>query len=337
MLTATGSRPDARLKATGYLAVATVLVIVALVGFPASSGASGNFVHGADTVMMATTPRRALAASIATVRANGHVIGYRSFGRGSAVVLVQGLGGTIDNWDPQFVDRLARGHRVVAFDNRGIGRSTGTVNGLSMRQMADDVAGLIRALHLGRPTVLGFSMGGVIAQQFALDHPNSASRLVLVSTSPGGPKSVSSVAAARTVPPFDWSKNLDLFFSTPRAGAAYMRSITRRPNLEQVPLAAEIAHGVALTQSLVSSDIWDRLPSLRVPTLVTVGTQDPLVPPTNSALIAARIPEAQLVRFPGLRHGFFMERPDEFVPVLNRFVASPSHPHTTPASVPTNR
>ena len=133
------------------------------------------------------------------MRANGDVIGYRSFGRGSTLVLVQGYGGTIDNWDPRFLDLLARSHRVVVFDNRGIGRSSGAVNGLSMRQMADDVAGLIRALHLGRPTVLGFSMGGVIAQELAVDHPKSASRLVPVSTSPGGPKSVPSPVDARTV------------------------------------------------------------------------------------------------------------------------------------------
>jgi pimeloyl-ACP methyl ester carboxylesterase len=256
------------------------------------------------------------------VPANGHVIGYRSFGSGSVVVLVQGYGGTIDNWDPRFLDLLARSHRVVVFDNRGIGRSTGTVNGLSMRQMADDVAGFIAALHLGRPTVVGFSMGGLIAQQLAVDHPKSVSRLVLVSTSPGGPKSVPGPVAARTVPPFDWSKNLDLFFSTATAGVAYTGDINRRRSLERVPLAVAVAQGVATGQSLASSYIWDRLPSLRVPTLVTAATQDLVVPPANGAIIAARIPGANLISFPGLRHGFFMERPDEFVPVLDRFLTS---------------
>jgi pimeloyl-ACP methyl ester carboxylesterase len=276
--------------------------------------------HAHTPTATAAPSSLAVGARTETVPANGHVIGYRSFGRGSVVVLVQGYGGTIDNWDPRFLDLLARSHRVVVFDNRGIGRSTGTVNDLSMRQMADDIAGLIGALHLGRPTVVGFSMGGVIAQQFAIDHPNSASRLVLVSTSPGGPNSVP--GPARTVPPFEWSKNLDLFFSTARAGAAYTADINRRRSLERVPLAVAIAQSLATGQSLASSYIWDRLPSLRVPTLVTAGTQDLVVPPANDAIIAARIPGANLVRFPGLRHGFFMERPDEFVPVLNRFLSS---------------
>jgi pimeloyl-ACP methyl ester carboxylesterase len=281
--------------------------------------------QGADTAMPTTArPSPAVNARTRTVHANGHVVGYRSFGRGSILVLVQGYGGTMDNWDPRFLDLLARSHRVVVFDNRGIGRSSGTVNGLSMREMADDVASLIRALHLGRPTVLGFSMGGLIAQQLAIDHPTSASRLVLVSTSPGGPQSVASPVwvDARTLPPFDWTKNLDLLFSTAKAGAAYIRSINRRPSLERVPLAVSVAQAVATGQSLAGSYIWDRLPSVRVPTLVTAGTADQLVPPTNSAVIAVRIPRAQLVRFSGLRHAFFMERPDEFVPVLNRFLAS---------------
>jgi pimeloyl-ACP methyl ester carboxylesterase len=279
---------------------------------------------GMFSVPMASATQRSLAISAPTraVRANGHVIGYRSFGRGSAVVLVQGYGGTIDNWEPRFLDLLAQSHRVVVFDNRGIGRSSGTVNGLSMREMADDVNGLIRALHLGRPTVVGFSMGGVIAQQFAIDHPKSVSRLVLVSTSPGGPQSVPSPVDARTLPPFDWSKNLDLFFSTAGAGVAYMGDINRRPSLERVPLAVAVAQAVATGQSLASSYIWDRLPSLRVPTLVTAGTQDQVVPPANDSQIAARIPGAKLVWFPGLRHGFFMERPPDFVLVLNRFLAS---------------
>jgi pimeloyl-ACP methyl ester carboxylesterase len=303
----------------GRIAAAVLAQVIFLVGV-SSCGARTK--HADTPTPTAAQSSLAVGARTDTVPANGHVIGYRSFGRGSVVVLVQGYGGTIDNWDPRFLDLLARSHRVVVFDNRGIGRSTGTVNGLSTRQMADDVAGLIGALHLGRPTVVGFSMGGVIAQQFAIDHPNSVSRLILVSTSPGGPESVSGPVTARTVPPFDWAKNLDLFFSTARAGVAYTADINRRRSLERVPLAVAVAQGLATGQSLASSYIWDRLPSLRVPALVTLGTQDRVVPPANGAIIAARIPGANLVSFPGLRHGFFMERPDEFVPVLNRFLTS---------------
>ena len=91
----------------------------------------------------------------------------------------------MDAWSPKFVDALARHHRVITFDNEGIGASTLGPGTLSIRRMGDDTASLIRALRLGRPDVLGWSMGGMIAQAFARRHPTQVRRLVLCATSPG--------------------------------------------------------------------------------------------------------------------------------------------------------
>jgi 3-oxoadipate enol-lactonase len=265
----------------------------------------------------------ALAARTRTVRGNGHLIGYRSFGRGAPIVLIEGYGVTIDDWDPRFLDRLARTHRVIVFDNRGVGRSTGAVRDLTIQAMANDAVALIRALRLRRPTVLGHSMGGKIAQEMALDHPRALSRLVLASTSPGGAGEVPLPldVLQRILPPYDSREILDPLFSDEAAARAYIRSCERRDRRERVPLAVQRAQlrASALWQQ---QGAWDRLPSLRVKTLVGLGTADRLTPPGNGVHIAERIRGARLVRFRGLAHAFLMEAADRFVPILNRFVAS---------------
>ena len=131
----------------------------------------------------------AATAPTRTVDAGGLTIGYRSIGSGPPVVLVMGLSGTMDSWDPTFVDAIARaGHRVILFDNEGIGRSEARAAPLTIRRMGDNTDRLIRALKLRRPDVVGWSMGGMIAQSFAVRHPKSLRRLVLLATAPGDGK-----------------------------------------------------------------------------------------------------------------------------------------------------
>ena len=269
----------------------------------------------------ATSP--ALTAKTRSVRVGDHRMGYRSFGHGPPVVIIEGYGVTIDHWDPRMLDRLARHHRVVVFDNRGIGRSTGSVDGLTIRTMADDAVGLIRALRVRRPTVIGHSMGAIIAQEVGLDHPRALARLVLAAPQPGGAGQVSPAPEPiqRLAPPYDSFDILDLLFSTPSAGRSYKRSVLRRGTLERVPEPVQSAQLVASAAWLTSpaESAWDRLPSLRLPTLVTTGTDDPLVPPGNAVRIARRIPGARLVRFRKLRHAFLMEDAGGFVRAVDRF------------------
>ena len=116
-------------------------------------------------------------------------VGYRSIGSGRPVVFIQGLAGTIDGWPPSFLDSVAAaGHRVVVFDNEGVGRSTLRKGTLTIRRMAQDTARLIKALRLKRPDVVGWSMGGMIAQSFAVDSRSALRRLVLLATAPGDGK-----------------------------------------------------------------------------------------------------------------------------------------------------
>ena len=120
-----------------------------------------------------------------TVKAGQGRIGYRSVGTGRPLVMIMGLSGTMDAWAPAFVDELAKHRRVIVFDNEGIRKTTLGKGTLSIRRMGDDTASLIRALKLKRPDVLGWSMGGMIAQSLARRHPELVRRLVLCATAPG--------------------------------------------------------------------------------------------------------------------------------------------------------
>ena len=131
------------------------------------------------------------ATPIQHVVVNGANLGYRTVGTGPPLVLITGFGGTMAEWDPALVAGLATQHTVVVFDNRGIATSQPVpVRGLTIAKMADDTAGLIDALGVGKADVLGWSMGGNIAEVLVQRHPDKVNRLILAATDPGGPQAV---------------------------------------------------------------------------------------------------------------------------------------------------
>lgn len=118
------------------------------------------------------------------VRTAAGTVGYREVGAGSPLLLITGFGASMDNWPPSFVDSLADHHEVIVFDNAGVGQTAPAASS-SIAAMANQTSDLISALHLHRPAVLGWSMGGMIAQALAVDHPAQVSRLVLAATQAG--------------------------------------------------------------------------------------------------------------------------------------------------------
>jgi pimeloyl-ACP methyl ester carboxylesterase len=145
---------------------------------------AGAAALGAASSAQAAGPS-AVTAPIRTVRVAWGKIGYRALGRGRPLVLVTGYSDSVDEWAPRFIDALAPHHRVFALDNEGVGHTTLRAGTLTISRMGDDTAAFIAALHLQRPDVLGWSMGGETVQALAVRHPGSVRRLILCSTAPG--------------------------------------------------------------------------------------------------------------------------------------------------------
>ena len=144
----------------------------------AALAACGSSPPTATTASVTSTPGQVAATALGTV-------GYRELGSGPPLVLIMGYAGTMETWEPQLVDTLARHFRVVIFDNAGIGGTRALPSPLTIDAMANQTSALISALGLGRPDVLGWSMGGMIAQALAVLHPGQVRRLVLCATFPG--------------------------------------------------------------------------------------------------------------------------------------------------------
>lgn len=279
-----------------------------------------------DAPARAGEPDSAVTAPTRTVEADGARIAYRSIGSGRPVVLVMGLGGTMDAWDPAFVDDLAAaGHRVVLVDNEGAGRSELRPGKLTIRRMGQNVDRLVRALRLRRPDVVGWSMGGMIAQSYAVRHPRGLRRLVLLATAPGDGRATPPTSEALGfLSSGEAATALQLVFP-PKAAAqrdAYIRRLLRRPNPVPTPPQAVANAQVAASADWLAGVDADgkRVARLRVPTLVGGGALDPLLPVANQRRLARVIPHARRVIYADASHGFFMQRRRDFLPRLRRFL-----------------
>ena len=268
----------------------------------------------------------AVDAPTRTVEAGGITIGYRVVGTGRPVVLVQGLGGTMDGWDPAFVDGLARqGRRVVLLDNRGAGRTDLRSGTLSVRRMSGDVAALIAKLRLGRPDVVGWSMGGMIVQSLAVRYPQRVRRVALLASAPGDGEATPPSADATAALAADDPAGLLSRLFPPAADAArdgYIRRVARRRGF------APIVPAATRTQQLLASAEWllgrdpagRRIAKLRMPVLVGSGVQDELLPARNQRHLAKVIPNARLVSYADASHGFFVQHRVPFLRRLDAFL-----------------
>jgi pimeloyl-ACP methyl ester carboxylesterase len=263
------------------------------------------------------------SAPLQTARLPGATLGYRVLhphAKGRPLVLVAGFGVTMAEWDPLFVERLARGRRTVVFDNRGMGNSTGSVAGLTIERLARDTVALIRTLKLGRADLIGWSMGGSIAQRVALDAPRRVGRLVLASANAGSPRAVQpsdEVVAVLTNPDTTPEQMLTVLFPPDRhaAAEAWMARIAAQPNLAAADFATPPVTMAA--QSLAAGPRWygrgdgtlGQLWRLRAPTLIAYGKDDVIVAPSNAMLIDSRIPHAAIKGYTDAGHAFLFQDP----------------------------
>ena len=282
---------------------------------PASTSASGAAVGPSAAVVNAPTKIAHTAAG---------PVGYREVGAGSPVLLVMGLSGSMDDWQPAFVAGLATDHTVVVFDNAGVGQTAAPSPPLSITAMANQASALISALGLGRTAVLGWSMGGMIAQALAVLHPAQVSRLVLAATQPGTGHAlpVPAAAAAAVVSP-DPSTVLSVLFPPDQAAAEriYTIGILRYPDFYQASRAVTSAQGLAVQQWIAGNDpAGRRLGQLRLPTLVADGTEDQLDPVANDRLLADTIPAAKLILYPDAGHAFLFQDLASFLHAVQQFL-----------------
>jgi pimeloyl-ACP methyl ester carboxylesterase len=262
------------------------------------------------------------------IRSNGLDLYYETHGDGPPLVLVMGIGYDSGLWKLAQVPALAKKFRVIIFDNRDVGRSSQARAPYTIADMADDVAGLLDGLDIRRAHILGLSMGGMIAQQFALRHPARTDRLVLA-----GCGAAPARAAFEPIRAWTWIKRND---ATGEAFAceqfAWLFSLAFRRNRAAVestlamlasnphPISADAYQRQAT--AYLGYDALDQLGTIRAPTLMIVGEQDLLTPPYVCEEVTRRIPGARLavVEGDGASHLVAVERPDDFNALVARFL-----------------
>lgn len=266
-----------------------------------------------------------------SVTARGVTFVYRDLGprHGIPVVFLVHLAAVLDNWDPRVIDGIAAQHRVIAFDNRGVGGSSGTTPS-TIEAMASDAVTFIQALDLEQVDLHGFSMGGMVAQVIAQTHPHLVRKLILTGTAPAGGKGVKPVVA---IAQLDTVRGLlsrqdpkqFLFFTRTedgkRAGNAFLarlqertvdrdKAITPRSYLAQ--LRACYRWGASKPHDLST---------IHQPVLLANGDHDRMLPTPNTLDMAERLPDNELVIYPDAGHGGIFQYHDQFVQTALDFLA----------------
>jgi pimeloyl-ACP methyl ester carboxylesterase len=252
-------------------------------------------------------------------------IAYEVRGTGEPVLMIHGLGYDRFGWGPA-PDLLAEEFEMVLFDNRGVGESDAPPGPYTAAGMAADTLAVLDAVGLERAHVVGTSLGGMVAQELVLVHPERVTKLVLACTTPGSlrayPIPDRTLAVFAAFPALPLEEALHRFVENALAD----ETVRTRPELVEEIYRYRLAHrpdpqawqwqGAAG----MGHDAFERVREIQVPTLVFTGTEDNVVDPRNSDLLAAAIPGARLERFEGLGHLFFWEDPERFARVVGEFL-----------------
>ena len=258
---------------------------------------------------------------------------YRRFGKATGVPLVflQHFRGTLDNWDPFLTDSIAREREVILLDNVGVGLSSGTTPN-TVAQMARDAIVFLDALALSQVDLLGFSLGGFVAQEIALLRPKQVRKLVLAGTGPqGGPLMHGwrqDIADAARTPELDGAELLYVFFRHTEAGRAkgmeflgrfLLRSLDRDVPSEDLT-TRDAQYDAVVDWRVPDHNKLQRLASIEQPTLAANGSNDLMIPTRLTHLLGALIPNAEVRIYPDAAHGFLWQYPKEFGKDVNAFL-----------------
>jgi pimeloyl-ACP methyl ester carboxylesterase len=268
------------------------------------------------------------------VEAGGIRFAYRRFGKTGGVPLVfnQHYTGTMDYWDPAVTDGLAAYREVILFNNAGVSSSSGEVPE-SIDEMGANAIAFIRALGLTQVDVLGFSIGGMVAQEIAVQAPDLVRRLILVGTGMRGGVGIAPMtdaAAAIFGATYDPPENLWLavHFAPSATSQAAGRVFLKRKHLRQVGREPEVSPQVAPAQIAALGKYGERregatdyLKTIAQPTLIVQGHNDVIAPTVNSYTMQQTLPNAQLILYPDANHGSFYQYPALFVAQAEQFLS----------------
>jgi pimeloyl-ACP methyl ester carboxylesterase len=258
-----------------------------------------------------------------TINAGGVQFAYRQLGpsRGVPVVFLTHLTAVLDNWDPRVVDGIAARHRVITFDNRGVGASGGSTP-TTIEEMATDAVTFIRALGFDQVDLFGFSMGGMIAQVIAQQEPRLVRKMILAGTGPAGGEGIDKVTRityldiARGLLTRRDPKEFLFFTRTPngrRAAKEFLARLEERTNDRDKPISVR-----SLRAQLKAIHRWGQqkptdLANIHQPVLVMNGESDRMVPSKNTVDLDRRLPNSHLVLYPDAGHGGVFQFHEDFV------------------------
>lgn|GEM_PF-139126 len=316
-----------------WLAQSGVVLALVIAGPAALVGCSSSSVPYPGLPGSATSSTSIVAAPVQTAHTSLGNVAYRVVGKGQPLVMVMGYAGTMEAWDPRFVDTLARHYRVVVFDNAGLGGTASMPAPLSIDAMADQTAAVISSLNLTAPDVLGWSMGSMIAQSLVVRHPSDVGKLVLAASWPGN--------GAALVPPQTTINELKSGVPEQVRGVLYPAD---QPygydayvaGTSTYPVAAPPSQSTIASQDKAITDWWagadpsGRTPaSITAPTLITDGSADELDNVSNSQALAKLIPNSTLQLYPDAGHAFLFQEGTTFTFAVQTFLSGPPAPAAT--------
>jgi len=264
---------------------------------------------------------------------NGVDYAYRATGSSDAppLVTLQHFRGNLDNWDPALIDALARGRRVITFDNQGVAASSGRTPN-TIAQMALDAIDFINTLDVGEVDLLGFSIGSFLAQEIALVRPSTVRRVVLASSAPQGASGMHGwapeVIGAVGKPETSGEEYLSVFFTGSQGSRAAGQEVLGRIfGARTVDRDAETDWQTRLAQydavcawGQPNHSLLERVTAIDSPVFVANGDSDPMILPHYSYLLAGLIPGAQLKIYPDAAHGFLFQHHAEFAADIDEFL-----------------
>ncbi len=269
-----------------------------------------------------------LSESFAAIQVDGAQIAYRRVGTGRPLLVLNGFAATSADWDPSFIHGLASSNELILLDNRGIGSSTDDGKPFDIARLADDAAHVVETLGFERINMLGWSMGGFVAQTLALQHPDRVNKLILLSTDQGG-------TDADLASPAVWSQLIDTS-GTPHEQARRLLSLLFPSDVAEslyrqfgdiVAAARAQLSPELLNRQAAAMDAWhrngvgSRVREIRAPLLIATGTEDIVIPPSNALKLLNAMPSAWLAQFPGGGHAFMAQYPGPLADLINCFLA----------------